>query len=154
MSEESRGCEKKISSELEENQPTCVVTVLGLALQPGGVASNQLRKRCALAAKIAKEQNAKKIIPTGGDPAKVGITEAEAMGRILQELGVEEEKLILEKEAVDTTTNAHNVLKLVQNEVLVNQEKVRLIIVTTAYHMPKRELQDLLSLALQHQPIE
>ena len=32
------------------------------------------------------------------------------MGRILQELGVEEEKLILEKEAVDTTTNAHNVL--------------------------------------------
>ena len=43
------------------------------------------------------------------------------MGRILQELGVEEEKLILEKEAVDTTTNAHNVLKLVRDEVLVNQ---------------------------------
>ena len=43
------------------------------------------------------------------------------MGQILQELGVEEEKLILEKEAVDTTTNAHNVLKLVRGEVLVNQ---------------------------------
>ena len=43
------------------------------------------------------------------------------MGRILQELGVEEEKLILEKEAVDTTTNAHNVLKLVRDEVLVTQ---------------------------------
>ena len=42
MSEESRGCEKKISRELEEKQPTCVVTVLGLALQPGGVASNQV----------------------------------------------------------------------------------------------------------------
>ena len=43
------------------------------------------------------------------------------MDRILQELGVEEEKLILEKEAVDTTTNAHNVLKLVRDEVLVTQ---------------------------------
>ena len=31
----------------------------------------QLRKRCALAVKIAKEENAMKIIPTGGDPAKV-----------------------------------------------------------------------------------
>ena len=90
------------------------------------------------------------------------------MGKILQELEVEEEKLILEKEAVDTTTNARNVLKLVQDEVLVKQvvleeaqmriwvggggwvlgsfcicskhllqEKVRLIIVTTAYHMPR-----------------
>ena len=43
------------------------------------------------------------------------------MGKILQELEVEEEKLILEKEAVDTTTNARNVLKLVQDEVLVKQ---------------------------------
>ena len=105
------------------------------------------------------------------------------MGRMLQELGVEEEKLILEKEAVDTITNAHNVLKLVQDEVLVHQvksfrsnieglgweskgmwqrgwddvrlkvilmlaashllnskllqEKVQLIIVTSAYHMPR-----------------
>ena len=40
--EESRGCEKKISRESEEKQPTCVLTVLGLALQHGGVASNQV----------------------------------------------------------------------------------------------------------------
>ena len=31
----------------------------------------QLRERCTLAAKIAKEENAMKIIPTGGDPQKV-----------------------------------------------------------------------------------
>ena len=59
------------------------------------------------------------------------------MGEILKELGVEKEKLILEKEAFDTTTNAYNVLKLVQEEVLVYQEKVQLIIVTSAYHMPR-----------------
>ena len=45
------------------------------------------------------------------------------MGRMLQELGVEQEKLILEKRAVDTTTNAHNVLMLVRDEVLVHQVK-------------------------------
>ena len=43
------------------------------------------------------------------------------MGRILQELGVDKEKLVLENEAVDTTTNAFNVLKLVRDEVLVKQ---------------------------------
>ena len=43
------------------------------------------------------------------------------MGRYLLELGVEEEKLLLETEADDTTTNAYNVLKLIQNEVLVHQ---------------------------------
>ena len=43
------------------------------------------------------------------------------MGRILQELGADKEKLVLEKEAVDTTTNAFNVLKLVRDEVLVKQ---------------------------------
>ena len=31
----------------------------------------QLRERCALAAKIAKEENATKIIQTGGDPQKI-----------------------------------------------------------------------------------
>ena len=43
------------------------------------------------------------------------------MGKFLLELGVEEEKLLLETEADDTTTNAYNVLKLIQNEVLVHQ---------------------------------
>ena len=40
---ETDSSQKKISRPLEENRPTCVITVLGLALQPGGVASNQVR---------------------------------------------------------------------------------------------------------------
>ena len=38
----SKPLEEKISRPLEESRPICVVTVLGLALQPGGVASNQV----------------------------------------------------------------------------------------------------------------
>ena len=38
----SRPLEENLSRPLEENRPICVVTVLGLALQPGGVASNQV----------------------------------------------------------------------------------------------------------------
>merc|ERR1711953_864213 len=106
---------------LEVKRDNCVVTVLGLKLQPGGLPSQELRDRCALGAKIAKEENAMKVIPTGGDPEKRGVTEAEAMGKFLLELGVEEEKLLLEMEADDTTTNAYNVLKLIQNELLVHQ---------------------------------
>ena len=38
----SRPLEEMKSKPMEENRPICVVTVLGLALQPGGVASNQV----------------------------------------------------------------------------------------------------------------
>merc|ERR1712110_42095 len=125
------------NNSVEAMRDKCVVAVLGLKLQPGGLPSQELRDRCALGAKIAREENAMKVIPTGGDPEKRGVTEAEAMGKYLLELGVEEEKLLLETEADDTTTNAYNVLKLIQNEVLVHQEKVQLIIVTSDYHMPR-----------------
>ena len=43
------------------------------------------------------------VIPTGGDPAGVGVTEARVMANILMEMGVEEEKLVLEEKAEDTT---------------------------------------------------
>ena len=44
LSAETTDSHKNISRPLEENCPPCVVTVLGLALQPGGVASNQVLK--------------------------------------------------------------------------------------------------------------
>ena len=40
-------------------------------LDPRLICFLQLRDRCALGAKIAKEENAMKVIPTGGDPEKV-----------------------------------------------------------------------------------
>ena len=117
--------------------PRCVVTVLGLALQPGGLPSRQLNDRCTYAAKVAKEQDAT-IIPTGADPARVGVTEAKVMAGLLKEEGVEADKIFLEEEALNTTGNAFHVLRMVEEErVKRGEEVVRLVVVTSRYHMPR-----------------
>jgi len=114
-----------------------MVTVLGLALQPGGLPSPQLKDRCTYAAKVAKEEDAV-IIPTGADPAKVGVTEAKVMAGLLKEAGVEAGKICLEEEALNTTGNAFYVLRMVEDErVKRGEEVVRLVVVTSRYHMPR-----------------
>ena len=114
-----------------------MVTVLGLALQPGGLPSPQLRDRCTYAAKVAKEEDAI-IIPTGADPVKVGVTEAKVMAGLLKEAGVDASKISLEEEALNTTGNAFYVLSMVEEErVKRGEEVVRLVVVTSRYHMPR-----------------
>ena len=114
-----------------------MVTVLGLALQPGGLPSPQLKDRCTYAAKVAKEEDAV-IIPTGADPAKVGVTEAKVMAGLLKEAGVDASKISLEEEALNTTGNAFYVLSMVEEErVKRGEEVVRLVVVTSRYHMPR-----------------
>ena len=93
------------------DSPHCVVAVLGLVLGPGGVPSPALRARCERAAQVAKERDAT-VIPTGGDAAGAGVTEARAMADVLGgEMGVREERLLLEEEARNTVENAINVLR-------------------------------------------
>ena len=122
---------------MSETPPRCVVTVLGLALQPGGLPSPQLRDRCTYAAKVAKEEDAI-IIPTGADPVGVGVTEAKVMAGLLTEAGMEESKVLLEEEALNTTGNAYHVLRMIEEErVRRGEEVVRLVVVTSRYHMPR-----------------
>ena len=39
------------------------------------------------------------IIPTGGDPVRAGVTEAEVMSGLMQQMGVPAEMIVLEQEA-------------------------------------------------------
>ena len=96
---------------MTEDSPKCVVAVLGLVLGPGGVPSPALRARCERAAQVASERDAT-VIPTGGDAARVGVTEARVMADILVgDMGVREERLLLEEEARSTVENAINILR-------------------------------------------
>ena len=124
-------------TEMSGTPPRCIVTVLGLALQPGGLPSPQLKDRCTYAAKVAKEEDAI-IIPTGADPVRVGVTEAEVMAGLLKEEGVEADKIFLEEEALNTTGNAFHVINMVEaDRVKRGEEVVRLVVVTSRYHMPR-----------------
>ena len=113
----------------------CVVAVLGYKLSPPGVAAPQLRERCATAARVAGQRGAT-IIPTGGDTAGLGVTEAAVMAGIMEEMGVARGDMVLEEQATNTQANAFHVLKLVE-EMRRGEERVVVVVITSKYHMPK-----------------
>ena len=113
-----------------------IVTVMGKALEPGGVASEELVDRCRTAARVMREVEGALVIPTGGDPAMTGISEAEVMRGLMMEMGTQPERIMVETEARSTVQNAIFVLKMIREKVEAEQTKTRLIIVTSAYHLP------------------
>ena len=113
-----------------------IVTVMGKVLEPGGVASEELVDRCRTAARVMGELEGALVIPTGGDPAMVGISEAEVMRGLMMEMGIQPEKIVAETEAQTTLQNAVYVLKMIKEKLEAEQTKTRLKIVTSAYHLP------------------
>ena len=112
------------------------MTVMGKCLEPGGEASEELVDRCRTAARVMGEVEGALVIPTGGDPAMVGISEAEVMRGLMMEMGIQPEKIVLETEARSTLQNAVNVMKMVKERLEAKQVKTKLIVVTSAYHLP------------------
>ena len=113
-----------------------IVTVMGKALEHGGVASEELVDRCRTAARVMGEVEGTLVIPTGGDPARKGVSEAEVMRGLMMEMGIQPEKIVLETEARSTLQNAVNVMKMVKERLEAKQMKTKLIVVTSAYHLP------------------
>ena len=113
-----------------------IVTVMGKALEQGGVASEELVDRCRTAARVMGEVEGTLVIPTGGDPARKGVSEAEVMRGLMMEMGIQPEKIVLETEARSTLQNAVNVMKMVKERLEAKQVKTKLIVVTSAYHLP------------------
>merc|ERR1712072_1640463 len=64
-----------------------VISVLGHGLGQGGEPSALLKERCRVGARLTQEIQDAVVIPTGGDPQEVGMTEAAAMLGLLQEYG-------------------------------------------------------------------
>ena len=113
-----------------------IVTVMGKALEVGGVASEELVDRCRTAVRVMGEVEAALVIPTGGDPAWTGISEAEVMRGLMMDMGTQPERIVVETEAQSTVQNAIFVLKMIREKLEAEQTKTRLTIVTSAYHLP------------------
>lgn len=74
----------------------------------------------------------KKIIVSGGDPYKTGITEAEIAEKFLVEMGVKESDIIPESSSKTTFENARNCA-----EILKNNKLERPVVVTSAVHIAR-----------------
>ncbi len=72
----------------------------------------------------------KKIIVSGGDPYKSGVSEAEISKNFLVELGIKESDIILENKSKTTYENAVNCAEILKTEKLV-----RPVVVTSAIHI-------------------
>ncbi len=82
---------------------------------------------------IAKNQGINyKVIITGGDVRKYGISEAQLYGQILETLGVNKDDLIFEKESLNTYQNAKYTKEIVDK--LPYKEY---LLVTSAIHMKR-----------------
>ena len=92
-----------------------IIVVLGQALLPDAKVSPNLLRRCDKAVELHRERNCY-IINTGGDPARVGLTEAQAMRDYMVNAKCIENNIILdESEARSTLENALFVLRILKS---------------------------------------
>ena len=95
------------------------------------------------AARLFHASKAPLVLLTGGsDPSHSAASEAEAMGQFMRDLGVPGQAMVLENRSRNTTQNAEY-----SAEILAEQGISRILLVTSAYHMPRAkglfEAQDL-----------
>ena len=91
------------------------IVVLGQSLDPDGSAPGTLVRRVETAAELQLANPDDTLcVPTGGDPAQTGVTEAEVMRRLLVELEVPESAIRPEPRAQNTLQNAAHVLPILQ----------------------------------------
>ena len=115
----------------------CVIIVLGRRLEEGGKVSEIFRHRLERAGEVYRElkqeARAARIIVTGGDLGRRGVTEARAGWRHLKEhCGVDSADMALEEKALDTVSNA------VYSKLLVLKGGwTKPLIVTSCYHIPR-----------------
>lgn len=118
---------------LPEDNSLCIVT-LGYALNADGTMQPELIERLQVAlASAQKYPNAYIAVTGGGTAAKSDETEAEAMARWLISHGIDEDRLIIEKESLSTVYNAVNTYGILVREY---PEVKGIAIVTSDYHVP------------------
>ena len=117
-----------------------VIVCLGQALLPGAKASPILLSRCDKAVDLQRDKGCF-IINTGGDPARVGITEAQVMTEYMVCVkGIEQNNIVEERESKSTVENAVFVSRILKS---INATKgdgsfegiKTLYLVTSLHHM-------------------
>jgi hypothetical protein len=92
-----------------------VIVCLGQALLPGAKANPVLLSRCAKAVELQRDKGCF-IINTGGDTARVGITEARVMTEYMVSVkGIEQNNIVEEIESNSTVENAVFVSRMLKS---------------------------------------
>ena len=125
---------------MSETSELTILTVMGYILSPLGAPEDELVDRCTVAVQEMKKRQSRRmlLIPTGGDPARAGVTEAEVMARLMVQEGASAQDIIREDKAKNTQENAIFVMKIISDFLKAEnfRESSTLIAVSSAYHLP------------------
>ena len=88
-----------------------VMIILGAQVQ-GQRPSKSLYRRVKTGARYLKLNPGTKVIVSGGQGPGEGISEAACMCRLLENLGIERERIFLEDRSTDTYENIRNSIKI------------------------------------------
>ncbi len=117
---------------LPEDDSLCIV-VLGYGLEKDGGMKQELLDRLEVAYASAEKYPRAYVLCTGGETSAVpGISEAGEMGQWLLDMGLEEDRLILETKSLSTTENARNSCRLLRRDY---PQVNTLAMVTSDYHI-------------------
>ena len=124
--------EEVLPDGLPEDESLCIV-VMGYSLNDDGSMKEELVDRLVVALASAMKYPNAWIALSGGQTGQAqGVTEAGQMASWLKARGIEEKRLILDKQSLSTTANAVNVYKLLNN----SYPQVKSIaLVTSDYHV-------------------
>ncbi len=124
----------RLPDDLEQTDELCLA-VLGYQLDPDGSIRPELELRLKTLLKCASQYPNAYILCTGGGTASEApdITEADAMAEWLIEHGIDESRIIREKESLTTTQNARYSCPLLRE----NYPQIHSVaVITSDYHIP------------------
>jgi len=115
---------------IDEARPAEAIVVLGAAVRPGGRPSPVLRARLEHAVALYKHGLAPVLILSGGVGCDPQVTEAEAMARLADEMGVPREAIVLED-------SAHTTMESVEftGRIMREQNIKSVVVVSSPFHM-------------------
>jgi uncharacterized SAM-binding protein YcdF (DUF218 family) len=114
------------------SQPDAVIVIFGAAVRPDGRPSDALRQRVEAALGCGVGVPAPLYLPTGAK-GRHGASEASVMARLLRELGVPVERIVLEETGTDTLSSVRAVVRILRNRGL----SAPVYVATSGYHLPR-----------------
>jgi vancomycin permeability regulator SanA len=106
-----------------------VIVIFGAAVRPDGGPSTTLRVRVEAAAAFGARFTAPLFLPTGGK-GRHGASEASVMARLLREMGVPPDRILLEETGTDTLSSVRAVARMLAGTASV-------YVATSGYHQPR-----------------
>ena len=110
-----------------------ITVILGKRLNDDGTMTEELKRRLDLGINKFSETKSEYLCLCGGMPNKLaGKTEASLMNEYAKELGIDENKIIIEDKSLTTWSNARYLAKKLRK---INIEKMYLV--STKYHFER-----------------